>query len=74
MGTTSLSRGLIRRGLALTTHLIQRRIEVEKRSGGIILLPLWAFMACSRRNFSCYNNEKAAMRLIFFRFHCFRDN
>ena len=50
MGTGSLSRGQSGRVVALTTHSFQRR--GLRNSRAILLLPLWAFVACSRATFT----------------------
>ena len=50
MGAESLSRRKSGRGLALTTHSIERR--GQRNSRAIHLLPLWAFLAGSRVKFN----------------------
>jgi len=41
-------------GVALTTHPIQRR--GSRKSRAILLLPFWAFLACSMVNFTSFCN------------------
>jgi hypothetical protein len=50
IGTASLSPGKSGRGVEMTNHP-PNSADVKQTVGYIPLLPLWAFMACSRVNF-----------------------